>query len=169
MKVLFLILIFISSFSLSQTSDSQIGHDSINTKLLNELVVDQINYERSTRGIRKLVKSKTASSAAKLHNDWMIKSNTFEHSDNGVIEIIEINYCDGTITYSELSKNIVKAWMDSPDHKANILSRSFDYLGVAIGVYLKTQESKKYLCPAGIFTYTNYSIKATCAFDWAGK
>ena len=169
MKALFLILIFISNFSISQTSYSQIGHDSINTKLLNELVIDQINYERFTRGIQKLVKNKTATSAAKLHNDWMIKSNTFEHSNNGIIEIIEIIYCDGTTTYVELSKQIVKAWMDSPDHRVNILDRSFDYLGVAIGVYSKTQESKKYLYPAGSFTYTNYSIKATCAFDWAER
>jgi uncharacterized protein YkwD len=103
MKALFLILIFISNFSISQTSYSQIGRDSINTKLLNELVIDQINYERFTRGIQKLVKNKTATSAAKLHNDWMIKSNTFEHSNNGIIEIIEIIYCDGNTTYVELS------------------------------------------------------------------
>lgn len=163
------LLIFIISFNsicLSQTVNSKIGHDSINTKLLNELVINQINKERVIRKISPLTFSKAAYFAAKLHNDWLIESNKFEHSKNGVIEIVESTYCFDTMTYDYLSKFIVKTWMDSPGHRANILDVTFKYLGVSINDYSKIQNSKTYLYPAETITNTTFLIKATCVFNW---
>ncbi|MFC3414495.1 CAP domain-containing protein [Algoriphagus hitonicola] len=38
-------------------------------------------------------------------------------------------------TYASYAKEVVKLWMDSPGHRANILSPSFRYLGVGCAVY----------------------------------
>ena len=158
MKALFLILIFISNFSISQTSYSQIGHDSINTKLLNELVIDQINYERFTRGIQKLSLYKEVSDAAVKHNNWMIKFNKFEHSHNGLGEICALTQCNSNMSYFELAKDIVKGWMGSPRHRALILDTQFTYIGTSVNFYIK--EQSKFLS-IGIF---NYYINATTCF-----
>jgi len=40
------------------------------------------------------------------------------------------------LTYKELADKVVSSWMHSPGHKANILEKSYTYLGV--GVVMKT-------------------------------
>lgn len=158
MKIIILVLVLINSISYSQTLDSKIGGDSINTKLLNSLVIDQINYERSIRGLSKLSLSKEVSDAAVKHNNWMIKFNKFEHSHNGLGEICELTQCNSNMSYFELAKDIVKGWMGSPRHRALILDTQFTYIGTSVNFYIK--EQSKFLS-IGIF---NYYIKATTCF-----
>ena len=163
MKFLFCILI-INSICLSQTANSKIGHDSINTKLLNELVINQINKERLNYGISKLEKSNTLYIKTKLHNDWLIKTGRFEHSKSTLGENIERISCLDTITYHTLSKIIVLSWMNSHGHKYNILNSVFKSISISCGVLTKDQTLKKYLYPNEVIKKTLYTLIITSSF-----
>jgi uncharacterized protein YkwD len=169
MKALTFILILFVTSSFSQTPDSQIGNDSINIKLLDELITAEINFERINHGLSKLSIKDDLVKKASTHTKWMIKSNTFEHSSNNY-EIIEVSWSSDTNTYSNLAKHIVTNWMNSPGHKAIILSKAANsYIGVSSGVFNKhtvTYSSvKKYLYPAKEVSLTinksTYDIKIT--------
>lgn len=151
MKLLTLIFTSVATLSFSQTPNSQIGNDSINIKFLDELITAEINFERLTHGLSKLRIKEDLVKKANSHTKWMIKENKFEHSKNNY-EIIEISWSSDTTTYSSLAKNIVSAWMNSPGHRAIILSKIADsYIGVSSGVFNKRTTSyssvKKYLYP----------------------
>lgn len=167
MKLLTLIFTLVATLSFSQTPSSQIGNDSLNTKLLDELIIKEINNERIKAGSKALAYNKSISDRAHKHVDWMILKDTFEHSHTGP-EIIQINYFSDTLTYSELAKDIIKVWMNSPGHKEIMLSRGVtDYIGVHAGVSNKETRispAKKYLYPAKTIpatSTTSYSIKVS--------
>lgn len=158
MKLIILVFVLFTTLGYSQISTSKIGGDSINTKLLNGLVIDLINHERSIKGLPKLTVSQTISDAATKHNTWMIEFNKFEHSHSGLGEICALTQCNSSMMYIELAKDIVKGWMDSPGHRALILDTQFTYIGTSVNFYIK--EQSKFLS-IGIF---NYYIKATTCF-----
>ena len=161
MKALTLILILFVTSSFSQTPDSQIGNDSLNTKLLDELIIKEINNERKYARSRALVYNKSIADRTHKHVDWMILEDKFEHSHTGP-EIIQINYFRDTITYSDLTKKIIKVWMNSPGHKDIMLSKAVtDFIGVHAGVSNKETTTKTYIYPAGKKTTTFYTIKVS--------
>jgi uncharacterized protein YkwD len=106
-----------------------------------------LNKERKKNGIGKLDKSRKLQKAAQKHNDVMMQKNCFAHQCPGEASLQArlsiVDYLIGGLlrwTYGEniaygggylgTPKSIVKAWMKSPGHRANILNGSFRDLGV---------------------------------------
>jgi uncharacterized protein YkwD len=164
MKALTFILILFVTSSFSQTPDSQIGNDSLNTKLLDELIIKEINNERIKARSKVLTYNKSIADRAHKHVEWMILEDTFAHSHTGS-EIIEINYFSDKVTYSDLAKDIIKVWMNSPGHRDILLSSGPNAnIGVHAGVFSKEDTSKKYLYRDKNTPSTVYKIKATANF-----
>jgi uncharacterized protein YkwD len=109
-----------------------------------------VNDERARFGEPALIVDARLSSAATGHSRDMDARNYFEHiSPGGQTLLMRVQASgfipDGRVGYT-LGENIawgtlwlgtpraiVKAWMASPGHSANILNRSYRYTGIGIG------------------------------------
>ena len=110
-------------------------------------IVCLVNKERTSRGVPRLRNNRRLQRAAQDHNDYMVKKNCFSHecAGEGSLErrLFSASYLSSDLlrwSYGEniawgegqLSKPrvIVRAWMNSTGHKANILNPTFEDIGV---------------------------------------
>jgi uncharacterized protein YkwD len=107
-----------------------------------------LNRERRSRGMRKLRLNKRLSRAARGHAVDMVREDYFAHdSRNGqsfVDRIRSAGYLSNAGSWfvgenlawgsgnRSTPRQIVRAWMNSPGHRANILQRRFREIGVGI-------------------------------------
>lgn len=108
-------------------------------------VLKLVNLERKKAGLPQLVSSKSLDSAAKLKSEDMGINNYFEHESPNYGSPFKMMDKLG-IKYKAAGENIakgyktpeavVKGWMDSPGHRANILNTHFSKMG--IGIYFGT-------------------------------
>jgi uncharacterized protein YkwD len=115
---------------------------------LSRATVCLLNGERARRGIRPLKVNKRLNRAARRHAIDMATRDYFSHtSQSGASFVDRIrrsgylrrarswfvgeNIAWGTGTLST-PRSIVRAWMESPGHRANILSRRFREVGIGI-------------------------------------
>lgn len=106
-----------------------------------------INKERKKRGIGKVDQDRRLQKAAQRHNEVMLRKNCFSHQCAGEASLQArlsiVDYLVGGLlrwTYGEniayggkylgTPKAIMKAWMNSSGHRANILNPAFRDLGV---------------------------------------
>lgn len=117
-------------------------------------VLSRTNKERSDYGISKLVLNKTLSTVAKERAIFLAKNGSFEHTiTNGEYDFAVriknkgFTYCIAgenlSVGFNE--KNAMKAWMDSPPHKKNILDERFDVIGVGQANGMFNGKSSKYI------------------------
>jgi uncharacterized protein YkwD len=109
-----------------------------------------LNAHRARNDLRRLRLSPRLSAAARRHSRAMARRNFFSHDSLGgasfVDRIRRTGYLRGTRSWS-VGENIAygdggrstpasigRAWMNSPGHRANILSRSFRAVGIGIAV-----------------------------------
>jgi uncharacterized protein YkwD len=104
-----------------------------------------VNRERAQRGLRPLRLSTHLSQASVGHSRNMVRKRFFQHG-NFVARILNARYVTRRQAWS-LGENIawgtgslgtpaqtVRAWMRSPGHRANILSRRFRDIGIGIAL-----------------------------------
>lgn len=107
-----------------------------------------INKERSSRGLSPLHQHSRQQESASKHTRVMVSSRCFDHECPGerdlIGRIIASGYLPCLCTWGvgeniawgggRLSspRKIVAAWMNSAPHRANILNRSFDEIGIGI-------------------------------------
>jgi uncharacterized YkwD family protein len=102
-------------------------------------VGELVNAERAKAGLKPLVLDESLSLKAREKSRDMAKNNYFSHNSPTYGTPFEMMQSMG-ITYRSAGENIamgqrspeavVEAWMNSPGHRANILSPSFTHLGV---------------------------------------
>jgi uncharacterized protein YkwD len=102
-----------------------------------------LNNQRRRRGLPRLSENHRLDLASMRHARDMASHNFFEHGDF-VGRIKRADYLDGAGSWTvgeniawgagpyATPKAIVRMWMDSPGHKANILSRRFHEIGIGI-------------------------------------
>ncbi len=107
-----------------------------------------LNAERQRHGLRALRLNSRLSRAARGHSQDMARNNYFDHnSRNGssfVDRIRRTGYLTGASRW-KVAENIawgtrwlaapraiMKAWMDSPGHRANILDGSYREIGIGV-------------------------------------
>lgn len=106
-----------------------------------------LNRERHARGLPKLDRSRSLQKASQRHNDYMQNHQCFSHQCPGEASLTTRLRNAGWLTsglkswaYGEniawgsdhlgTPRNIVEAWMKSSGHRANILSSTYDEVGV---------------------------------------
>jgi uncharacterized protein YkwD len=121
---------------------------SANIEQVREATVCLINERREQHGELALVVSDKLNAAAQGHSEDMVARDYFEHTTPSGEEfqtrIIESGYVPRGAAY-ELGENIdiatlslctpaatVTAWMNSPDHRANILNGEFRETGMGV-------------------------------------
>jgi uncharacterized YkwD family protein len=102
-------------------------------------VVDLVNQERLQVGLKPLVVHTNLTNMAKNKAIDMFKNNYFSHtspkygSPFDMMDLYNITYRyagENIAKGQQSAKEVVKAWMDSPGHKANILNKNFGLIGV---------------------------------------
>src|SRR4051794_40780724 len=108
-----------------------------------------INGRRQQHGLQKLDSNAQLNSAGVDHSSYMDKHSCFSHQCPGepdlMHRLLRANYLTQRYKRWEYGediawgaaalgtpKEIVKAWMHSPEHRANILDRSFRNVGVGV-------------------------------------
>ncbi len=137
MKALFLLILLFSPLSANALSSVKIEHYLLNmlrqTREKHKLPPLRVNT--------KLIKT------ARYQSEQMARKNFFSHIDpeghgprkrmsllfpeiiGGIGENIAYNYGH---TDEEAAKKIFKAWMHSPGHRANILSKTYNSIGIGV-------------------------------------
>lgn len=114
---------------------------------LEEEVVRLVNIERSKNGLPRFIKDSKLSELARLKSEDMQKNNYFDHtspkygSPFQMMKKFGVNYrrAGENIAKGQRSPGaVVKAWMNSPGHRANILNKNFNKIGVGAHEYRGT-------------------------------
>jgi uncharacterized protein YkwD len=107
-----------------------------------------INHERSKHGLGRLDRQGEQTKAARRHSRQMIRSTCFSHQCPGEGELVsrmqKANYlpCNcywgvgENLAYGERSygspKSVMHAWMNSSEHRSNILNGQYEHVGIGI-------------------------------------
>jgi len=128
------------------------GGDAAPAKLSNKLaakaVLCLINKQRRRHGARPLKRQRQQAKAAGKHNRRMVRRRCFSHQCPGESDLtkrlVKARYlpcgCSWgiaeNIAYGSgglgSPRKIVAAWMHSSEHRANILNRSYEHIGIAV-------------------------------------
>ena len=137
-------LILIMLFALSPVAFA-FGTVAASNPSYEERVVQLVNIERQKAGLDALYIDSKISDVARVKSKDMADLNYFDHYSPtyGMANNMLLRF---GITYSFWGENIasgqdtpeivVHEWMNSPTHRANILSQNFTFIGV--GYYLDT-------------------------------
>ncbi len=126
----------------SQAEPAELSYDQAS-----ESIRCLINKRRAKAGMGGLAANGKLNDAAQKHTDFMVDHGCFAHDCSGeatmVLRIKSTGYLDGAMAWS-VGENIawgeehlgspasvVDAWMNSPGHRANILNKNFDDIGIA--------------------------------------
>lgn len=109
-----------------------------------------LNKERASRGMRKLRANGKLRRAAESHSRNMTRNDFFAHvSPAGTTPLQRVKaagYLSGAGSWSvgeniawgeqhlSTPRQIMRAWMQSPGHKANILNRRFRHVGIGVSL-----------------------------------
>ena len=116
------------------------------------LMLDLINKARADAGRDPLQLALDLNTSAEDHSDWMLRTDTFSHTGAGGSDAGD-RMADAGFTFSgswawgeniawqsergkpsirDDVRDLFNSLMDSPGHRANILSASFDYVGIGV-------------------------------------
>lgn len=129
--------------SSNSESESSSGNTSTTTKGLTadeQEVFNLINAQRTTAGLAALKIDEELQNVARVKAKDMVENNYFSHNSPtygtpfNMIKKFGITYkaAGENIAGNSTNKGAVNAWMNSPGHKANILSNNYNYTGIAV-------------------------------------
>jgi hypothetical protein len=127
--ILALFLLFIATFSALADFESQ--------------VIELVNIERSANDLPPLIYNEELANAARQHSQDMGENNYFSHtSQDGTAfnqRIVNAGYdynnCGENIAAGyPTPQDVVNGWMNSPGHRANLLSPDYCDIGVGYAV-----------------------------------
>jgi uncharacterized YkwD family protein/spore coat assembly protein SafA len=104
-----------------------------------QAVVDLVNKERASKGLQKLTAHTALSKVARTKSQDMIDNKYFSHtspvygSPFNMMESFGLRFSAAgeNIAYGQkTAQEVMNGWMNSPGHRANILSPSFTHIGV---------------------------------------
>jgi uncharacterized protein YkwD len=86
-------------------------------------IVEYTNAERAKYGLASLEVDRSLMQSARAHASWMASNRRLVHTRRPVAENIAMG--------QPHSLSVVRDWMSSPGHRANILNRGYRRIGVA--------------------------------------
>ena len=107
-----------------------------------------LNRKRAVHGARKLRENKRLAKAARKHAADMVRRDYFAHTAPGGVSFVDrimkqdyVKNGQGWVLGENLAwgsyqlatpKSIVRSWMNSPGHRANILNKRFREIGIGV-------------------------------------
>jgi uncharacterized protein YkwD len=108
-----------------------------------QAVLDQVNVERVKAGVPPLRLDPRLSLAAQRHADDMLARDYFSHASPEGRTVIHraatawysFHMVGENIAFGQLSaEQVVQAWMESPEHRRNILEHGFLHMGLGVAL-----------------------------------
>jgi len=141
-------------FSLSASS-------AIASDITPENILYNINKERIYHGLMPFTVDANLNQAASAKSGDMIDRDYFEHYAFGLSPWDFIHNSGYDYLYAgenlamnfSTSEGVVKAWMDSPSHRRNLMDEDFDEVGIGVvkGTYSKEGNSKETTMVTNLF------------------
>ena len=97
--------------------------DQVRLLAIEQNIIHYTNAERKRYGLAPLEVDAELLESARKHCAWMTRRRRLQHARRAVAENIAMG--------QRTSKDVVRAWMNSSGHRANILNRSHRRIGVA--------------------------------------
>jgi uncharacterized protein YkwD len=107
----------------SDAPDTRPDQEEIDLVAVEQNIVFYTNAERKRYGLPPLEVDADLLKSAREHCAWMTRRRSLQHTRQPVAENIAMG--------QRTSKDAVRAWMSSSGHRANILNRSYQRIGVA--------------------------------------
>jgi uncharacterized protein YkwD len=125
-KLMVLLVVLVSGLGYSQKPTDTIPSTNINSNLMNQCVIDEVNKERKKLGLHPFIVTEGTMKFSKEHTEWMVETGKFEHSKNYTYGecITKTNFRNGE-SYEGAAKRIVTSWMNSPPHRKVLMSRDY--------------------------------------------
>jgi uncharacterized YkwD family protein/spore coat assembly protein SafA len=130
-----------------------------NVKTLEQQVIDLVNKQRAANGLSMLTANWELCRVARYKSQDMINKNYFAHqsptygSPFDMMESFGIRFSAGgeNIAYGQRTpQEVMNSWMNSPGHRSNILSPTYNQIGVGVA---KTSSGTYYWTQMFIKTY----------------
>ncbi len=86
-------------------------------------IIERTNAERARHGRPPLALDRSLLNSARRHAIWMTRTRSLRHTSAMVAENIAMG--------QPSASQVVRDWMNSPGHRANILNGSYTRIGVA--------------------------------------
>lgn len=136
------------------------GSTALRASATERALLDEVNRVRSAHGLPALRSDGRLARAARSHTRAMLVRKTFAHGNTasrlrrfGVRgRLVGENLAWGAGTYSSPAA-IVRMWLGSPSHRANLLRRGFRRIGLA----------------AAVGPFAGYSNATVVTADFAGR
>ena len=97
--------------------------------------------------VSKLIADKELSKVAQDNSDWMAQTRKLSHSGISLLEDRidkKWNYFGENIAFGYIdSKEVMKVWLESSDHKENIMNKRYTHVGIGIS---QADSGKIYWC-----------------------
>jgi uncharacterized protein YkwD len=128
----------------TQTPSPTVTATPVQTTSYTDQVITLVNNERAKAGLPSLTKNDQLTQSAQKYSEYMGAENFFSHTGPDGSTFITRNKAAGYTSYRWLGENIaagqrspeevMRDWMNSPGHKANILSTNAKEIGVGYAV-----------------------------------
>lgn len=139
--IIFVIIILIESVSYAiYQTNSNIELDTAFLTEEEQETLKLINEYRKQNNLEELKPISKLQEVSQIKARDLVEHNYFSHTSERLgtpFEMLKANGVDYTVAGENLAGNInperaVKAWIDSPSHKANILDKEFEYTGISV-------------------------------------
>lgn len=136
-----ILLLFISQFLISTTKSNFSNVLGITTDISSQELLLLTNQKRQENGLQPLTLNEQLSQAAALKGNDMFGKNYWSHnSPDGITPWFFIKRAGYNYVYAgenlargfTSSTTVVEAWMASPSHKENVLSKNYKEIGFAV-------------------------------------
>jgi uncharacterized protein YkwD len=93
-----------------------------------------IEHTRKNHGVHGLRLDRDLSKYCRRHTVDMVQQNRLYHSTNlaGRVGRYNAKYWGENVGYAGTLRRLVRLWLRSPDHRANLLDRHFRFVGIGI-------------------------------------
>jgi uncharacterized protein YkwD len=121
-------------------ADENASVASSSAKQMRNAVVCLVNQERVKRGLSALRASKKLDASAQGWTNHMVSSDSFTHGLDFSARISAAGFAwtaagENIAAGYTTPKAVVEAWMASPGHRANILSRAYTRVGTGVSAH----------------------------------
>ena len=136
------VVLFLTLVTLLVAADTAKDPKKVDLSDVEQAILDATNKEREKEKLPPLKPNKTLCDVARAHSANMAQQGKMEHELDGknpadrvkAAGYVYIHMAENiAVSDGEKPEGIVKAWMDSKEHKENILNEKYTEIGIGIG------------------------------------
>lgn len=135
--------------SFTPPAPSSPGQASSSLDQLRQRILDLVNSARAQAGLPPLQMNAALQAAAQEHSEDMLQNNYFDHTSRDGLSPMQrmqsagyngTSYGENIAEGQQSPEKVMNDWMNSPEHRQNILSPNYGEIGIGIAGNVWTQD-----------------------------